>query len=437
MLDQLRAVSGCFAFKPAVSAGCSPSFTGSREPGRVSTRAGLAPPLYYALTGAPLRTFPSSRGLYAARLVSASIAAALVATAITLASRSRSPLLIAGIVVAWTPMSLFLTGVLSPNGLELAAALLLWVSAAIFLSSRDDARPDPLLAAGLGLACSAYALSRQLSPLWVLLTLVCLAPLLTRSRLRQLVRRSGMRLAMALSAASIAAATLWLVGMRPLTSPRGSRGPEQSTFDAVATSFGRLGVLYRQAIGTFGWLDTPSPNVVVWTWTGLLATLLVIAFALGGRRWKVSLALCAITTIVVPPLIEASQVEVQGLVWQGRYTLPLAMGLPILAGRAADLSARNVADWAAIAKVVVLLAVPMQGVAYYVALRRYAVGVFGPVWFVGSSQWQPPIPTWSLLVLGCGTLLVAAAGLVHLIATSSTGAEDAPDTTRTTQGATT
>jgi hypothetical protein len=246
-----------------------------------------------------------------------------------------------------------------------------------------------------------------------------------------------MRLAMGLSAASAAAATFWLVGMRPLTSPRGSRGPEQSTFDAVATSFGRLGVLYRQAIGTFGWLDTPSPNVVVWTWTGLLTALLVIAVALGGRRWKLSLALCAVTTVVVPPLIEASQVEVQGLVWQGRYTLPLAMGLPIMAGRAADLSAHNLADWAAIAKVVVLLAVPMQGVAFYVALRRYAVGVDGPVWFVGSSQWQPPIPIWTLLVLGCGTLLVAAAGLVHLIATSWTGVEEETHTTMTRHGATT
>src|SRR5262245_30285904 len=57
-LAHFEDLRGCFAFQPTVSADCAPSLEGSSRVGEVTTSAGLSPPLYYALVGAPLRLSP-------------------------------------------------------------------------------------------------------------------------------------------------------------------------------------------------------------------------------------------------------------------------------------------------------------------------------------------------------------------------------------------
>lgn len=415
VLDELRAVAGCFVFRSDVPASCSPEFAGPRRDAQISTRAGLAPPLYYALTGAPLRAFPSSRGLYLARMVGAAVSSALLATAITVAAAARSPLLIAGTVVAWTPTAMFLTGVLNPSALELSAAALLWVVVASIAGRHPRVPPSRLAAAALGLSASVYALTRQLSPLWVVLTAACCVPLFSRQHLCALLRDRAMRAALASAAVVGALATTWLLAFRPLEAPHSPGGPPQSTVDTVATSIGRLGALYRQAIGMFGWLDTPAPNLVIWIWTALLGSLLLLGVVLSSRRWRLALFVTGAVAVAIPPLIEASQAPTAGLVWQGRYTLPLAMGLPILAGRAVDLHARSAPDMAKVGRALVVLAVAAHALSYVVALRRYAVGINGPVWFFGASEWQPPVPMGALLVVPALAALLVSIGLVGLI----------------------
>jgi hypothetical protein len=46
-----------------------------------------------------------------------------------------------------------------------------------------------------------------------------------------------------------------------------------------------------------------------------------------------------------------------------------------------------------------------QFVAFYVTLRRYVVGVSGPVWFPAADDWQPPLP--SAVLVGLALVAVA------------------------------
>ncbi len=60
--------------------------------------------------------------------------------------------------------------------------------------------------------------------------------------------------------------------------------------------------------------------------------------------------------------------------------------------------------------------------AFYVALRRYVVGTDGPVWFLGASGWEPPLPPWLLLL--SFTVAVGATGWWLQRLVSSGGSPD-------------
>jgi hypothetical protein len=416
-LDLLKAIPACYAFLPTVPAGCSPSFTGSSALVEQQTRAGLAPPAYHIATGLPLRLWPSARGLYLARGIGAVINAALLASAFTLITlHRRHQFLLLGALVAWTPTSLYFTGVLNPSGLELSAAFLAWVAALCL--ARPAGLPDRGQAAlpwCSAVSASALLLARQLGPLWLALIVASTAPLVTRTRAWTLWRWKALRLAAIPTAVAAATALLWLARYQPLQSDAHSVGLDVGLPRSIAVTFGRLGDVYTGAIGRFGWLDTPVPRAIEWLWTGVLFAVVSLGWALGSLRLRLALALAAIAAVAVPPLIEASQLETAGLVWQSRYTLPLAFGLPLLAGWAIDRNtevAQLLDRWG---RGCVVLLGAAQLVAFYVALRRYVVGTNGPVWFLGRGGWDPPAPAWALLATFVATLAVTGSYLQRVV----------------------
>src|ERR1700677_3250642 len=108
------AYAGCFAFKDTVPASCAPRLTQSKAAVRPTTYVGRSPPLYYAIVGLPSLFTASSDGLYAMRLVSALLNAVFLAlAALSVAAWSRSRFLLVGLLVAATPMTYFLGGVVN------------------------------------------------------------------------------------------------------------------------------------------------------------------------------------------------------------------------------------------------------------------------------------------------------------------------------------
>ena len=381
----------CFAFQPIVSAECRPSYEGPDDETEMVTNAGVSPPVYYALVGGPLRLLPSLDGLYVARLVSGMIAAALVATAVQLAAASRSRFLVVGVAVSCTPMALSLMGVINPSALEVSAAVLVWVSGLLLV--RPNALPgwlDRRLIVHFAVASALFAVSRQLSPLFLACIVAVLALAAPWPRLRAIVadRRTW------LAAGVVSVATLfaaWWLAANPVgedaTVPPTAVGGRH----ALSTPLGYLGTLYDQMIGVFGWLDADPPVGVVLAWTVAIGAVVVLGAALGGRRLVLALVAVTAASVVVPSVIQASQMEEHGILFQGRYILPLGVGVVLLAAQAVDEAGDELVDRLS-RVVVIVLALTVVGnlVAIWFAARRFAVGTAGPVLFVGDG-WTPGI----------------------------------------------
>jgi Predicted membrane protein (DUF2142) len=412
----------CFAFQPGISAECRPSYEGPDDVTEMVTNAGVSPPVYYALVGGPLRLLPSLDGLYVARLVSGVVAAALVATAVQLAAAARSRFLVAAVAVSWTPMAASLAGVINPSALEVSAAVLVWVSGLLLV--RQNALPGWLrrrLIWHFAMAAGLFVVSRQLSPLFLACIVGVLAVAAPWPRLREIVGDRRILVAAGAVVVSTAFAGWWLaanpVGDEtavPATAVGGSR--------ALSTPLGHLGVLYEQMIGIFGWLDAAPPAAVVLSWTVAIGVLVVLGAALGARRLVVAIGAIAAASVVVPTAVAASQMEEYGILFQGRYILPLGVGVVLIAGRAVDEAGRDLVN--RLSRVVVLvlaLTVFAHLVAIWFAARRFAVGVGGPVFFVREG-WTPGIS----LVVPLAVAFVAVPGFAWWCWRTSSAGSSAP-----------
>jgi hypothetical protein len=157
--------------------------------------------------------------------------------------------------------------------------------------------------------------------------------------------------------------------------------------------------MLHQMVGVFGWLDTRVPGATFFFWLLALGGLAALALAFASARFAWSLLAAAAATVVLPVLVEAFGAREAGYIWQGRYSLPLAVGVPLLAGigiGGAE-AARGLGR-----RVPMILAVGLaagQVLAFAQGLRRYAVGADGPVWFFGDARWEPPVPSPLLILL--------------------------------------
>ena len=114
-----------------------------------------------------------------------------------------------------------------------------------------------------------------------------------------------------------------------------------------------------------------------------------------------------VITVVTPILLEAWQAREYGFYWQGRYTLPFAVGVPLLAVFAlqADAGRRVVLrGWFVPALGAMLVAAHV--LAFYQALRRWSVGTNGPVFYWLDPKWTSTVPQF-LLIIAYSAVFVA------------------------------
>jgi hypothetical protein len=183
----------------------------------------------------------------------------------------------------------------------------------------------------------------------------------------------------------------------------------EPTIEAIRISAGKAWGLVQQMIGTFGYLDSPSPALTIAVWLAVLGFLVLAALAVARRRGAWVLGGLTAGVVVVPWVLEVREAPAVGFLWQGRYTLPLAVGVPLLAGHllAGSALGRRLLD----RRIVVVVAVSLglaQLLAFYFNLRRYMVGTKGPI-LILHADWHPPVP-------GIGLVVLAAAGTAALVA---------------------
>ena len=354
------------------------------------------------------------------RLVSAWLAAPLAGLAFAaLARLGGHPLLLLGGALGITPVVVFLAGGINPSGVEILAALALWATTAVLVSRPPD--PGGRSLAAWAVAAATLAWVRPLGPLLVLGIVGLTAVALGRGEV--LRARAGDRRHRQVAATVGVAwlgAVAWLVAFDALGAFKGIPDPSLTPGVAAARSLGLTAERLQQVVAVFGWVDTPAPTLTTfWPWVVVAATVGMAGLVRGTWRVRAALVLLGAAAVLLPVAAEARQAAQIGLAWQGRYTMPLLVGLPVLAaigavqGRARATRTGTVAVLAGGA----LLALA-HVVGFAAALRRYTVGVGDPrpFWaFLAVDGWAPP--GGHELLLALAALVVAASGGALLVAT--------------------
>jgi hypothetical protein len=423
----------CFAFHPQVPADCFHLADSLSGDGTLPTYTARYLPPYSTFIGfGSYWIDPGSGQIYLMRLLGAAIVAALLASAVSTVIAVGTLGFSLGFLFALTPMALYFSGVVNPSTPEIAAGIAVWTHGIALTGT--GVGDDPRVLRRFGIAACVLCATRPLSPLWLLLTLLILAFVAGRPRVRELIQRRSVQVWAAAVIGVTVVQVVWSAWAKPLSEGNtAQKGLDESLSFIFEQSVGKL---YwsntREMIGMFGWLDTVTPMATTIFWLVAVGALVLFAISAGTRRaaWAVGVTLAL--TYVVPVIIETARASSNNLVWHGRYTLPFAVGIPLLAGytvRALEgttLAIKRFAWWLVVAFVVA------QILAFNQALRRYAVGVNGPVFFwTSGTSWSPPVPSW-ILVFGYLALMVGIVASVIRVpmaprtAPVAVGAQDSP-----------
>jgi hypothetical protein len=419
----------CFQYKPTVPAGCQPPLNGSTHDVTVETYVGRYSPFYYVFVGLPTLAFVSAKGIWAARLVSGALSAALLALAITSLRRCRgAPLLAAGLGVAITPMALYLAAVVNPSGLEIASAISAW-AAAMALASLPPDKVSPSAVGALGASLTVLVMSRALTPLWAAFIAAAFFLIGPLTPARVLLRRRVVKYWLAVCGAAVVASLVWDVAANPfLTRPGAPLPPGTDQAQIVWLALERLDLLVTSSIGRFGWLDTPSPYGVIVAWVGALGAVVLLGVCLARRRGALAIAGNLVAWLAIPTVIAISGARHDGILGQGRDYMALAVGIPIMA---AFLVGDRIGDRRATLRVsttIVVLLAACQVVDFYGALRRNVVGSAGPFNLLTpvAGGWRPPVPPVVLIIaftlaMVAFAIILCAAATAQVVQTAQPG----------------
>lgn len=298
----------------------------------VASAAARYNPLFYMVVGAVSRPFHGSAVSYALRIAGALLCDAFLAAGFWISlRRSPSAWPVRALLVAATPVLLCATATAAPNGLQMSASLALWTAGAALAKGRRLQRaPERRLLIGIAISLCVVVVSHTTGLVWG--PAACVALLLAMGRLRvDEVWASHRRLVLMLGAAVTATtvfAASWVVTQR-------TNDPA-----AESSSLGRLPIhqlfiqplLWAfQTIGAVPFRNQPAPPVVF-----ALGLLLFLFFVYVGarkadRRVRGVVAAIGAVCLVVPLAATVATYSRVGFAWQGRYELPLAYGLLVLA----------------------------------------------------------------------------------------------------------
>ena len=99
---------------------------------------------------------------------------------------------------------------------------------------------------------------------------------------------------------------------------------------------------------------------------------------------------------MIPTVVEVVLHRRIGGIWQGRYSIPFAMGGVLFAGQIAPPPRR-------LLRAVVIAASCAEVLTLWHTLRRYMVGLDGSIW-LQHATWHPPLNPWLLLAVNAAAI---------------------------------
>ena len=382
---------------------------------RVTSNTARYSPVYYLPVGLPMLVSPNTAGIIAGRLVSAALSALLLALAAATAFRYAGRLALAAVALVATPMVMNLAGAINPNGLEIAAGVLLFAS---LLPLARGAPPTRGLVWQAGAAMLLLLTLRQFGPLLCAVdVLACLALAGPETRRALLRDRDTRRIIGGAALLGVAFFAFWVLVsgwayVRPL--PRFARHERTGTLlREVATV--RVRFYLQQIVGQFGYGEAGISRLAIALWYALWAVPVLAVLWTAARRVKLVLVGLAVFCGALLVGLELRYAPVVGWSQHGRYVLPTAVGIVLVAAWYAPpaLAGRR---WLPLA--LVAATVPVHGYALARTMTRYQAGLGAPLDPFGGVWTPPGGPLVALATAGAGLALLAA-----LVWRSSTAGE--------------
>jgi hypothetical protein len=401
----------CSSYDYTGPANCNPVETLDNGLVTVASAASLYHPAFYWLVGTPAKSFTGVHALYVMRLAAALLCALLVglaAWASIVTSRTVWPL--ASLILALTPVTLYSMAMPAPNGIELAAALCVWASLLGTLRAGSAVPTRNGLALVLGVGGVVLATVRTFGPLWLgLIVLTCLVAGQRRHVRRVLLGPArGQLLAGASTGVAVCGSIWWIISERQIASLERIEAVNASPW---GPSFREAPLWVFQSVAAFPLRDEPAPLIVYALSLALLGVLLCVAVWSGAKRERWLLLTVSVAALAVPFGITVATVNVVGTFWQGRYSLPFAFGVVLIAGAMLD---RHVLA-ARITRAVVLIGAATLSVVHVVgAAALHAREMTEGVW-ADDPRWTTA-PTWviaAMMLTGVGFWSLALIRKAH------------------------
>ena len=379
-LDSLNPT--CFLHQVEVTPACVKPLADTSGEKQFNIVMGAYSPWYFFGMGVPTLGLSGRGTLYLMRALTALVCAALLASAFASAQRLGRWAVI-GVFAALTPMVLYLGGVINPNGIEIASAIVVWISAAAL--ARANAIDERLLARtaiAYAICVNTRALSLPLASIAVVVPILFLAG---RERWRAIAALRRFRLWVGVAAVGIVFELGWSLyeGVKDDLLPKVSF----TFFDGLRLTW----TVFVEAIATFGWTDVRIPGLAV-LWLVVFVVLVALALSYATLREGTVLVGLIVAAVVLPIFVRMLQLPRLHAVWLGRYGLPLSSGVPILAGVLIATRLTRPTRVTQIGSVVLPAGLAVgQVVAFWVTARRYGVGASGRVLYFVDPIWSPPL----------------------------------------------
>lgn len=412
-LAELATEINCFSHQPGVPASCYEPLNKSTAEVKYVTPMGSYNPVYYMIVGWPVHVLSGLYGLYAMRIISALICAALLACAVTAALRVGR-VACCGVLVAATPTLLFLAGAVNPNGPEAAGGVLAFTAlAALALDPRPELVRSRLSLFALG--AGVVTIVRPAGLEWLALLLAIGFVMLGWRASLALVRSRAALPAWIGLGATLLVSAAWDLTRGGLNTVPVKYFNGYTVHDSIRESVLTTGGYIQEMLGVTGWNEVPSPFGTLAAWLCLIGLLVLGSVLFARRRELIALLLLVVGIVVLPVVANASQAYGLVNLWEGRYLLWWSVGLPIYAAAVLAVRLGRLPETVGRRLPPLVYAIVVLGSlgAYWEVVRRYGVGLPGngtdaPVeLWPKHFHWEPPggwLPGALLLLVGFGLI---------------------------------
>ncbi|HRV69112.1 MAG TPA: DUF2142 domain-containing protein [Marmoricola sp.] len=417
-LGVLRSVESvdCYQFKPENPASCMRNVNSGSELVPYVNAAGRNFPVYYAVTGVLSNFGTNAQALYLERFAAVLLAAWMMAWAVTGCLQMRRPgLATMGVLLSLTPMLAYLGGAVNPNTFEIVAAYALVACSLAFFANPDGPAAQTMFRRAM-IAAAIVGSTRILGPAWLGVWALGLLIIYGKSAWT-LTWTSRSRRLLLVPVLAVIANIVWLqysgvdnIRKEPLF--------DLSLWERIRLSAHSMNGVLTQMIGNFGWLDTPLPPNLWIAYTAVILFVIGTVWAVLTPRHALAALAILVLSWVLPVMLQAWKLNLQGPVWQGRYMLPTVGMIPIMImALAANSPASDtnwngrLARWSRIGSIGVLAVLHLW--AFQVMMRRNVSGIRAEDMPPAEwADWAPPLGSTALFV----SLAVVMAGWLALLA---------------------